>query len=340
MAETLTIIIPVYDEASHLAATIDAAAAAVAQTDFEGDMVVVDDGSTDGSGAAAATAAHGRIPCTVVTQPNRGRFHAVREGLRRATGNYVFVLGARVNVRISALKFVRERQQQGELIWVGHVHIHTERNPYGRFQNVLTEVAWRDYFDHPRTVAFGIAEFDGLPEGQRVPGRAARARPRCLRPRARSLHRRPLCQRRHADAASTGRDARDPRLARVRVRLHPTRNVADVPQAFLPPWDGLPRRARTARVAVLPCNCGVLSAERGRGARMRRQAQSRTRWSSPRPRVRRGSSLRRPAAHAATQAPSPPLHRYGPWPSARVSGVDSACSWLDDVAERVCRWTT
>ena len=165
MADTLTIIIPVYNEASHVAATIDAVAAAVAQTDFEADLVVVDDGSTDGSGAAAAAAADGRISCTVVTQPNRGRFHAVREGLRRATGNYVFVLGARVNVRVNALKFVRERQQQGELIWVGHVHIHTERNPYGRFQNILTEVAWRDYFDHPRTVAFGIEEFDRFPKG-------------------------------------------------------------------------------------------------------------------------------------------------------------------------------
>jgi hypothetical protein len=165
MADTLTVVMPVYNEARHVAATIDAVTAAIAETDFEADLVVVDDGSVDGSGAVAAAAADGRIPVTLVTQPNRGRFHAVREGLRRARGAYVFVLGARVTVRRDALKFVRERQRAGELVWTAHVHIHTDGNPYGRFQNVLTEIAWRDYFDDPRTLSFGTAEFDRFPKG-------------------------------------------------------------------------------------------------------------------------------------------------------------------------------
>ena len=102
---------------------------------------------------------------SVVAQPNRGRFYAVREGLRRGCGRYVLVLGSRVRLRSGALAFVRERQQAGELVWTGHVYINTDGNPYGVFLNVLTEIAWRDYFDRPRTTSFGSEDFDRYPKG-------------------------------------------------------------------------------------------------------------------------------------------------------------------------------
>jgi hypothetical protein len=101
----------------------------------------------------------------MVAQPNRGRFHAVREGLRRATGRYVLVLGSRVRLRRDSLTFVHERLRAGELVWTGHVHIHTDGNPYGTFMNTVTEIAWRDYFDRPRTTSFGVEEFDRYPKG-------------------------------------------------------------------------------------------------------------------------------------------------------------------------------
>jgi hypothetical protein len=105
------------------------------------------------------------LPLTVVAQPNRGRFHSVRTGIRHASGEYVLVLGARVRLRPEALAFVRGRQTEGELVWTGHVHIHASANPYGTFQNVLTEIAWRDYFDNPRATSFGAKDFDRYPKG-------------------------------------------------------------------------------------------------------------------------------------------------------------------------------
>jgi glycosyltransferase involved in cell wall biosynthesis len=165
MATDLTVVIPVYNEAAHVGATVEALLGALARGGIDADLIIVDDGSTDDSAAVAAAAAEGHVPLRVITQPNRGRFHAVREGLHQATGENVFVLGARVSVRPDALQFVRERQEHGELLWVGHVHIHTDGNPYGRFQNVLTEIAWRRYFDDPRAVSFGTDEFDHYPKG-------------------------------------------------------------------------------------------------------------------------------------------------------------------------------
>jgi glycosyltransferase involved in cell wall biosynthesis len=161
----LSVVVPVYNEAPQLTRTIDALVEAIEQSGVDAELVVVDDGSTDGSAEAARGALAKRLPLTIVAQPNSGRFHAVRNGLRRARGSNVLVLGSRVRLRPGALAFVRERQQAGELVWTGHVHIHTGGNPYGLFQNVLTEIAWRDYFDRPRTLSFGLDDFDRYPKG-------------------------------------------------------------------------------------------------------------------------------------------------------------------------------
>jgi glycosyltransferase involved in cell wall biosynthesis len=165
VSPSLSVVVPVFNEAPHLAKTIDRIVGAIERTDFDAELVIVDDGSTDESAQAAAAALRGRLPLAVVSQPNRGRFHAVREGLRRTKGRYVLVLGARVRLRPDALAFVRTRQQAGELVWTGHVHIHTEGNRYGTFMNVLTEIAWRDYFDDPRPLSFGLLGFDRYPKG-------------------------------------------------------------------------------------------------------------------------------------------------------------------------------
>ena len=39
------------------------------------------------------------------------------------------------------------------------------RNLYGVFWKLLAELAWRDYFDHPRETSFGAEEFDRFPKG-------------------------------------------------------------------------------------------------------------------------------------------------------------------------------
>ena len=56
-------------------------------------------------------------------------------------------------------------------------------NAFGDFWRLLAELAWRDYFDDPRTTSFGIADFDRFPEGNDVLPRAAR---RCSSRRSRS----------------------------------------------------------------------------------------------------------------------------------------------------------
>lgn len=88
MGPSLTIIVPVYNEAATVKTVMDALHAACP----EAQLVFVDDGSKDDS--LAILRANARPNDVVVTKPNGGKGSAVREGLERATGDYVVVQDA------------------------------------------------------------------------------------------------------------------------------------------------------------------------------------------------------------------------------------------------------
>ena len=154
---------PAHNEAEHIVATIGALATALERSGFDAEVVVVDDGSTDGTSQAAREAADGRIDVRVVAQPNRGRLEARRAGLANANGEYVLFLDARVRLAPDGLRFVHERLLDAP-VWNGHVNVDAD-SAYGEFWRLLAELAWREYFDDPRTTSFGLAEFDRFPKG-------------------------------------------------------------------------------------------------------------------------------------------------------------------------------
>jgi glycosyltransferase involved in cell wall biosynthesis len=163
-ARSLSVVIPVRDEAAQLPATIDALLAALDENGFDAELVVVDDGSSDGSGDAARAQADGRLPISVLRLDGEGRFEARRAGLQAATGELVLLLDARIRLEPGSLHFLQERVAVGETVWNGHVHVDSE-SPFGVFWGLLAELAWRDYFDNPRTTSFGDEEFDRFPKG-------------------------------------------------------------------------------------------------------------------------------------------------------------------------------
>jgi len=165
MSNSLSIVIPVYNEATSLPTTMASLVEAVAPSGFEVELVVVDDGSTDGSAEIAEEMLAGRLPLRVVRQENSGRFEARRAGLEVANGEWVLLLDARVRLRPRSLEWVRTRLLAGEQVWNGHVYFDVDSNPFGAFSNVLVELAWREYFDDPRTTSFGPDRFDRYPKG-------------------------------------------------------------------------------------------------------------------------------------------------------------------------------
>ena len=161
---SLSVILPVFNEAAHLPQTIESLIAALDGSGFDGEVVLVDDGSSDGSADITRVYVDSRVPMRVLTQGNRGRFEARRAGLEAATGEWTLLLDGRVRLERAALAYVNERLGSGRDVWTAHVDVDVA-NVYGAFWKLLADLAWGDYFDHPRETSFGAEEFDRFPKG-------------------------------------------------------------------------------------------------------------------------------------------------------------------------------
>jgi len=129
------------------------------------DVVVIDDGSTDGTPGVLAEFAAERPELKVVRQDNAGRMAARTAGLEKATGDFVLFLDSRVLLRPGALRFLAENVSASARVWNGHVHVNTEGNRYALFWDALTRLAWVRYFGDPRTTSYGLDDFDHYPKG-------------------------------------------------------------------------------------------------------------------------------------------------------------------------------
>lgn len=163
LRDSLTVVIPVFNEETHLGTTLDALATAVKRSGIDAELLLVDDGSTDHSADVARERADGALALRVISQPNRGRFEARRAGLEAAHGDYVLFLDARVRLVPDALRFVRPRLAEAP-VWNGHVDVDAD-DAFGDFWRLLAELAWRDYFDDPRSTSYGLEDFDRYPKG-------------------------------------------------------------------------------------------------------------------------------------------------------------------------------
>jgi dolichyl-phosphate beta-glucosyltransferase len=90
MSLDLSIVIPAYEEGGKIARDVEAAAAFLQANGLTGEIVVVDDGSSDDTAEAARSA---RIPPGVKLnviryEPHRGKGAAVRTGMMASTGQY------------------------------------------------------------------------------------------------------------------------------------------------------------------------------------------------------------------------------------------------------------
>ena len=90
----LSVVIPVYNEAATVAVLVDSVLGAPLPDGIDRELIVVDDGSTDGTaGALARFAGDSRV--RVFSQGvNRGKGAALRRGFKEASGEFVIVQDA------------------------------------------------------------------------------------------------------------------------------------------------------------------------------------------------------------------------------------------------------
>lgn len=131
----LSLVIPAYDEAARLPQTLDAIAAFFAARPLTAELIIVDDGSHDGTRAILATAADRLPPALRVTvlehEVNRGKGAAVRTGCLAAQGRYVLYTDADLAVPLEEMDKLLEALRSGCDVAIG-----TRMHPDGRDMRV------------------------------------------------------------------------------------------------------------------------------------------------------------------------------------------------------------
>jgi glycosyltransferase involved in cell wall biosynthesis len=108
----VSVVIPCLDEAESIESCVLAAQNTLADGDYEGEVVVVDNGSTDGSGELAAGAG-----ARVVREPRRGYGSAYLAGLDAARGRYIVMLDADMTYDAGELpRFVEALENGGDMV--------------------------------------------------------------------------------------------------------------------------------------------------------------------------------------------------------------------------------
>lgn len=85
----LSLVIPAYNESKRISDTVNAAAAYLEGTGLTWELIVVDDGSTDGTASNARSAAVGHARIEVLSIAHAGKAAALRAGMTAAAGELI-----------------------------------------------------------------------------------------------------------------------------------------------------------------------------------------------------------------------------------------------------------
>ena len=109
---TISVVIPCLNEAEAIERCVASARSALEAAGLAGEVIVVDNGSNDGSGELAA-----RAGATVVHEPRRGYGSAYLSGFAAARGDYIVMADADLTYDFGEIpRFVRSLDDGGELV--------------------------------------------------------------------------------------------------------------------------------------------------------------------------------------------------------------------------------
>ena len=161
-APVLSFLIPAYNEAARLGATLDQVLAYLHAQPYSSEVLVMDDGSTDGTVVVAEEyfATHkGRVGTRVLSYvPNRGKGYAVRQGLLAAQGAVAIFSDADLSTPIEEVPAVLEPILSGKYdVVFGSRALAASR--IGQHQHWLREVSGR-FFNRMVRLATGLPYAD------------------------------------------------------------------------------------------------------------------------------------------------------------------------------------
>ena len=177
----LSIVIPAYNEARRLPETLARLYRWLGSTTLRTEIVVVDDGSTDGT-AEAARETGGEKITLLRHEPNRGKGYAVRRGMLAATGERRLMTDADLSTPIEELPRLMRELDHGADVAIGsravagariEIHQSAYREAMGRIFNRLvrllllpglkdTQCGFKLFTARAAEEAFGACRLDGF----------------------------------------------------------------------------------------------------------------------------------------------------------------------------------
>jgi len=179
-APSLSVVIPAYNEAQRLPATLARVRAYLRGLGREHEIVVVDDGSSDTTAQVAREA--GEDVRLLRHAPNRGKGYAVRRGMLAATGERRLITDADLSTPIEELAKLEAEIERGFDVAIGsravagaliEVHQPAYREAVGRLFNRVvqalllpglsdTQCGFKLFTARAARAAFSVASLDGF----------------------------------------------------------------------------------------------------------------------------------------------------------------------------------
>ena len=146
----LTILIPAYNEEKRLGPSIESAIVYYSKQTYSWEIVVVSDGSKDGTNALVETYSNRDSRVKLLAyEPNAGKGHAVRYGMLRAEGSHILFMDADLATPLEETDKLLKVALQGKPIAIGsrplkesslEVHQSFLREAFGRLSNKLVQI--------------------------------------------------------------------------------------------------------------------------------------------------------------------------------------------------------
>ena len=179
-APSLSVVVPAYNEARRLPASLARVRAYLRARGREYEIVVVDDGSSDTTSQVARDA--GADVRVLRHEPNRGKGYAVRRGMLAATGARRLITDADLSTPIEELAKLEAEIERGFDVAIGsravagaliEVHQPAYREVMGRLFNRLvqalllpglrdTQCGFKLFTDRAAQAAFSVSSLDGF----------------------------------------------------------------------------------------------------------------------------------------------------------------------------------
>ena len=164
---SVSVIIPSYNSQIYLSDTLINLYKAIELAKIQNyEIIVVDDGSTDGTFEYLASQNYDQL--RVVRQGNHGRLAARLAGLKRASYNSILFLDSRVwvesNSLLNLIEFLNSHTIAPKMI-ISKINFPADTNLLGLFWDAIARIVWWRFYQGTENIRLTSENFDNFPKG-------------------------------------------------------------------------------------------------------------------------------------------------------------------------------